>query len=193
MSSNNYTVPSNYPSETASNFSVSQECGITYEDTIRYVNICSFLRDFQKYPLHYDYKIDLEEDFRNIVEISVVSATVPNSVGITLEPFITLDLGDLNHISYESATVPHKGFANITFDTPVGSFIQCRPLDSSSILKTPLARLSSISVKFRDVLGNIYKFGSNSGSFLKADQHSFLLKIRCREVCRKQMNIKNVF
>lgn len=194
MSTNqNYTVPQNYPSENASNLSISQECGITYQDEIHYVNICSFLRDFQKYPLHYNYRMDLQEDFRNVVEISVVSATVPNSIGITGEPFITLDLGDLNHITFESATVPHSGFANILFDPPVGAFIQCRPVDSSRIFKTPLARLSSISVTFRDVLGNIYNFGSNTGSFLKNDQNSFLLKIRCREVCRKQLNIRNVF
>lgn len=193
MSSNNYAVPQNYPAQSASNFSVSQECGVKYEDVIHYVNICSFLRDFQKYPLHFDYRMDLKEDFRNVVEISVVSATVPNSSGITLEPFITLDLGDLNHISFESATVPHTGFANILFDTPVGGFIHCKPVDSPRIFKTPLARLSSISVKFRNALGVLYSFNSNSGSFLKADQHSFLLKIRCREVCRKQINLRNVF
>jgi hypothetical protein len=175
------------------NLSVKQECGIMYEDTFHYVNINSGLRNFQQYPFHFDYKINLGNDYRNVAEISIVSMVVPNTAGITSEPYLTLDLGDLNFISFESSTVPHTGFANIVFDTPVGGFINCKVVDTSRILKSPIAKLSQITVKIRDVLGSLYKFGSNSGSFLKADQHSFVLKIRCREVSRQQINIRNVF
>lgn len=176
--------------------SVIQECGIEYQDSFHYININSGLRDFQKYPLHYDYKMNLQNDYRNIVEISLVSAVFPNSTGILLEPYLVLDLDDLNFISFESSTVPHSGFASVLFDNQFqtsGGFVSCKVPQISRIFKTPIAKLSFISVKIRNVLGVLYSFGSNSGSFLKADQHSFVLKIRCREVSRKQLNQRNVF
>lgn len=192
-----YTGPSNYPpKEIGTPLSLSQECGITYEDTFHYININSGLRDFQKYPKHYDYKIDLKTPYRNVVEISLVSMVIPNITGILLEPYLTLDLDELNAVSFESFTVPHTGFSTILFDTPLqttGGFITCKVPETSRILKSSIARLSSISVKIRDVLGSIYNFGSVPGSFLKADQHSFMLKIRCREVCRQPVSQRNVF
>ena len=175
-----------------------QEQGIVYTDTTHYVNVNSNSRDSTKYPLHYDYRINLNSDYKNVTKVSLVSVVFPNSTDILDEPYLTIDLGELNFIDFESATTRHRGFCMLPLKASTklaGGFINPElnvACHCSLELKTPIAKLSNLTVKIRDSDGTIYNFGNSAGSTAKADQHSFMLKITCREVSRQQLNHRNI-
>mgnify|MGYP000131501220 FL=1 len=193
-SANGSSIQSNYPSANSPQLSVIQEQGIVYTDTPHYITVNSSSRDASKYPLHYDYRINLNNDYRNIVKVSLVSVLFPNTANILDEPYLTIDLGELNFIDFESATTRHHGFCMLPLKASsktIGGFINPElsvACQTSLELKTPIARLSSLAVKIRDYNGDIYNFGNAGGSTAKAEQHAFMLKITCRETSRKQMN-----
>jgi hypothetical protein len=180
------------------NLSVLQEKNIKYETTTHYLNINSADRDIGNYPLHYDYKINFDTNYKNVCSIELISAVLPNSLNILIEPYLTLDIDGINVIDFANTSISHRGFTTLALKSPTNSNGFIVP-DLGPIFhtmyhpKTPLASLNSFSIKWRNVSGALYTFNEPSGSILKKDQHSLLFRIVCKEVSRENLNHRNVF
>lgn len=178
--------------------SVSQEKNIKYENTAHYLNINSADRDVANYPLHYDYKISFDTNYKNIASIELISAVLPFATDILLEPYLTLDIDGLNVIDFANTSVSHRGFTTLALKAPTSSTGFIVPdfgpiFHTSFVPKTPMASLNSFNIKFRDVSGTLYTFGAPGGSVLKKDQHSLLFRIITKEVSRNVLQHRNVF
>lgn len=145
-----------------------------------YIKISSGARDTTAYPLHYNYRINFETPFKNIKSIEMVSCVIP-STDISTEPLIIFDIEELNYVQYPTQ---NRGVKRIFASFPISepnfpghSFVNLKADTSKLVYKTPLASLSSLTIKLYDVDYNFLTFGSANGSTLKSLQHSFLLKI----------------
>jgi hypothetical protein len=201
------TIDTNYPIalQEISNkpMSIIQEPDTIYEDTISYINICSAYRDPVQYQLQYDFRIDLGSDkFKNVKKIEFIGGILPNSAGITSEPYLVLDLGKLNSMEFPMKNNNHKGFSIMTLKNPNqglgnGGFVLVELgtcFHVATEYKVPVS-FNHLEVKIRDMYGNIYNFGdtAGTGSIAKGDQITFTLKITSREVCRKPLGLRNTF
>lgn len=162
------------------NLSIKKEPNVKYTTYENYIKISSGARDTTSYPLHYDYRILFENPFRNIKSIEMVSCVIPNS-NISTEPLVIFDITELNYIKFHT---PNNGVKKVFATFPISepsqpghSFINLKPEGPVLDFKTPLASLSSISVKLYNVDYEPLDFGSTAGSTSKTLQHSFLLKI----------------
>ena len=188
------------PMKSDNPLSVIQEEDVTYENTSHFVFISSSYRDDVNYPLHYDYRVELQNEYKNVKSVEMISATIPNITGILDEPVVVFDIDELNFIDFPSKSGnSHKGFTIIPLKSPnktTDGFIN--PELSCTYRgvfehKTPIASLNHLRIKIRDVDGNLYDFGAPAGSTAKKDQHSFVLKIVTQEKSRDNLNYRNVF
>lgn len=187
--------------------SLSSEPSIHYNNYEYYINISSNNRDSTNYPLHYDYRINFDFPYKNIKSIELISVILPNQTAtssggnILNEPYFIIDIDELNYIEFPNNTSSKalKGFGIIPLKGPtqtVGGFINPELgciYNTSKIYKTPLASLNYLTIKIRDINGDLYDFGQTNGSTLKQYQNSFVFKITTEEVSRKILNHRNVF
>lgn len=190
-----------------SQLSISSEPSIKYNQYEHYINISSNNRDSSNYPLHYDYRINFDFPYKNIKSIELVSVILPNQTAtssggnILNEPYFIIDVDEINYIEFpnNNGSKALKGFGIIPLKAPTqtsGGFINPELgciYHTSKIYKTPLASLNSLTIKIRDINGNLYDFGQANGSTSKEYQNSFVFKITTEEVSRKNLNHRNVF
>ena len=75
---------------------------IEYEHKKNYIFISSIDRDRSLYPSPSNFKIDLPERLCDVECIEIVAGTLPNLDGINVDPYIYLDIPELNHIRTSS-------------------------------------------------------------------------------------------
>jgi hypothetical protein len=192
------TVNDNYPN-TFNAKSFLEQRDETYVYTDNFVVISSNDREASRYPLHFSYNVDLVSTYKNVVSVSVLSATLPNTTGVFNEPYLILSINELDHIDFGTLSNNNKGFAMLPLKGPsqtTGGFIVpdlAACCNSQALFKTPLARLSRLTIKIKDYSSVLFSFGKPSGSVLKADQHSFMLKITTRELSREALGNRNAY
>lgn len=182
------TVPINFPDvyslEHNKQLSFEQEPNITYRPVVHYVNITSAARGIGQ-PLHYSYYINLPRTYKNVVCVEMKSATLPNSVNINQEPYLVFDIEELNCIDFVTGDNNNSGFAVLPIKTTsdLNSFLvpELGCIYNVKYEPDPAKTLSRLTINIRDMNGNLYDFGYNSGTTLKAIQHSFVLKITTNE------------
>lgn len=204
-------IQSNYQNAHGPNanqqLSLVQEPVQKYKLFSHYLSISSSNRDSTNYPLHYDYRINFDQPFKNIKEIELISAIFPNQPAassggdILNESHFVLDIDELNYIEFPNnvGSQALKGFSILPLKPPTknsGGFIipelGCI-YHKSKVFKTPLASLDHLTIKIRDNNGNLYDFGQTAGSTAKTHQNHFVFNITVEEVDRTSLNNRNVF
>lgn len=202
-----YTVPANFPLRNNQQLSLKAEPDTQYTTYQHYVSVSSSNRDATNYPLHYDYRINFDYPYRNIKEIELISAIIPNqgatssSGDILNESHLILDIEELNYIEFPNnvGSSALKGCAILPLKAGTktsGGFINPELgciYHQSKVYRTPLASLDHFTIKIRDNLGNLYDFGQTAGSTAKAYQNHFVFKITTEEVKQTALNHRNVF
>lgn len=159
-----------------------------------YVTISSGGRDTSKYPLHFDYKVDFQIPFRNIRSVEIVSCVIPDE-SVTTEPVVIFNIDELNFMSFISSS----GYKNIFAAFPISepnaqnhSFINLKAQGPTIKYRTPLASLSSATVKLYNVDYQPLTFGVPAGSISKALQHTFVLKVSVEESSTKPIEFRKL-
>lgn len=167
------------------------------DEVCHYIMISSSYRDTVNYPKHYDYRINLNESFYDVVKAEIIACTFPNSSGILDEPALVIDIDELNFIKCQNTLQTHA-FTIIPLKGPnkaSGGFINpelaCTVRSKWCKLENPRGVLSSLTIKIRDLEGSLYDFGSPNGSTAKALQHSFVLKLVTKVAKNKAANLRN--
>ncbi len=188
-------------------YSLVQEPVHNYKLYSQYLSVSSSNRDSTNYPLHYDYRINFDQPFKNVKEIELISAIFPNQPAassggdILNESHFILDIDGLNYIEFPNNTGSQalKGFSILPLKTATkssGGFINPELgciYHKSKVFKTPLASLNHVTIKIRDNTGTLYDFGYPNGTTLKTHQNHFVFKITIEEVDRSVLNNRNVF
>jgi hypothetical protein len=155
-----------------------------YQTKVHYVNITSAARSSSQL-LHYDYYINLPQTYKNVVMVEMKSCTLPNSTDINLEPYLVFDIDELNCIDFVNNDHNTSGFAVLPIKTTSAdnSFLvpELGCIYNVKYEPDPAKTLTRLTIKIRDMNGNLYNFGYPSGSTVKAVQHSFVLKITTEE------------
>ena len=193
-------LPINYPINVVDQQrSLINEPNIDYEDTVYYLNVNSGDRTTQ-YPLQYDFSLKLNDIYKNVKCVELISVIFPNSSGITTEPYLVIDIVELNTIDFTSQTNNFRGFGVCPLKNPNqgagnGNFMLTEngcAFKTSSVYKTP-KELSRLTIKVRDSTGAIYNFSNPNGSTDKSQQFAFILKITCKDVSRKSLQTRNTY
>jgi hypothetical protein len=161
-----------------------------------YIFVNSGYRNTDNYPLHYDYRINLNDGYNDVISIEMVSVTFPNSTNILNEPVLMFDIEEINFIKAQNTAgtnifsiVPLKGPNKVS-----GGFINPELACNHRALwcneTNPISRLSSLTVKIRDVDGALYDFGVSVGDTTKALQHSFVLKLKTKIPIRNKTYLR---
>ena len=135
-------------------------------------------RDIVSYPTTTEFKIELPEEYHDIVCVELTAGTVPNLDNVTNDPYLLLDIRELNHVQasngcdYFSILSVHKGHSDAFFN-----------MDRSSSammphkLYSPKQRLSSLYIKLLHADGSPLIFGT-SGTVDPLHQTSFTFEIK---------------
>ena len=136
---------------------------IEYESIRQYCHIASKDRDRSLYPSPSDFKIDLPECFCDVYRISIAGGTLPNLDGIDADPYVYLDVPELNHIH---STSRDKYFGILSLHS--GNTASFFNLDKSSTnlmphIFTPVKReLRQIHIKLFHPNGTPVDFGTQT-------------------------------
>jgi len=198
------TMNANYPEvfngHNNSHASILQEKDPKYTSFVYYLAVSSASRDPTNYPLHYDFHVNLDTVYKNVKTVELISAILPNQPAEILdEPFLSIDIEELNHIDFASTNVNHQAFAVLPLKASTkatGGFINPELgsiYHTTLTYHTPLAKLSSLGIKIRDMNGNLFDFGQPAGSMDKAYQTNLIFKIGVEEMSRAPLNHRNVF
>jgi hypothetical protein len=192
------TMDSNYQSSFEQNQqrSVLQEPDSTYEETVHYLNINSGDRNTTNYPLQYSYSLNLQRPYKNVTKVELISGIFPNTSGITSEPYLVIDIEELNTLDFTITANSHRGFAVCPLKSPISpDLLWCHietgcAYHTNTEFKVP-KELSRLTINIRNQLGAIYTFaGASTASNV---QHSFVIKITTLDVCRKPLNLRNTY
>lgn len=191
------TNEANYPEAYKQNrqLSVIQEPDIEYENKIHFLHITSGARDLSQ-PLHYDYYIKLQEIYKNVTKIEMISATFPNiTPNINTQPYLVFDIKELNCIDFITGDNNHNGFAVLPIKPSSSSFInpELGCMFHTVYYPSPTIKLERLTIKIRDTTGNLYNFGSPAGSTDPLLQHSFMLKITTSDKCKETIGTRQTY
>lgn len=128
------------------------------------------------------YTVKFNEEFRNIESVRLLSATLPDINNVTIEPFLFMDIAELNDRAYTNyGTTDPSG--NIFFD-----ILQLSDNVSSSnnvffragvrmMYRPFISRLDRMTISIYDQSHTLFDFGSDVESYLLARQNSFVFEI----------------
>lgn len=159
-----------------------------------YVKISSAGRNITKYPLHYDYRIDFQTPFRNVIKVEMISCVIPDA-NVTSEPIIVFDIKELNFMNFISSAGYKTIFSAFPISEPNAqnhTFINLKAQGPVLIYKIPLASLSSLTIKLYDIDYQPLTFGEPAGSTAKLLQHAFILKVSVQEISLDPIQSRNV-
>jgi hypothetical protein len=175
--------------------SVLQEPDIQYETKIHFLHITSGARESSQ-PLHYDYYIKLQEIYKNVTKIEMISATFPNiTPNINTQPYLVFDIKELNCIDFITGDTNHNGFAVLPIKPSSSSFInpELGCMFHTVYYPSPTIKLERLTIKIRDATGNLYDFGAPNGSVDPLLQHSFMLKISTCDVNKGAIGTRQTY
>lgn len=190
----NINYPDVYESINNQQLSIIQEPEINYELTEHFLSFTSGARDASQ-PLHYNFYTNLPKVYENVVKVEMISATFPNSSGITNEPYLVYDIDELNCIDFITYDNNNSGFAVLPIKPSTGAFInpELGCMFHTSYSPKQAKKLSRLTIKIRDVSGNLYDFGYPNGTTDVLKQNSFILKIVTQDIDRSVLKVRNTY
>jgi hypothetical protein len=181
--------------EPVKQLSVLNEPDMKYESKIHFLHITSGARESSQ-PLHYDYYIKLQEIYKNVTKVEMISATFPNiTPNINNQPYLVFDIKELNCIDFITGDNNHNGFAVLPIKPSSSSFInpELGCMFHTVYYPNPTIKLERLTIKIRDVTGALYDFGSPNGSTNPLLQHSFMLKITTNDANKESLNVRQTY
>ena len=182
------------------NLSIQQEPIIEYEYTENFIHVSSVDRDRVGYPQPQEYRINLDNDLKNIHSVELINAVIPDANNVNLEPYLILQIDELPNINmYQSRDTPKDAFTVMYFEDAPGNFLTLKSANCDKIVKTyktPLARLDRITLRILDYTGAPFSWGVDTSpptAVTKALQNSFVFKVVTVEKKRKSLGVRNVF
>lgn len=176
-SGNNYTIHNqNFPME---NVVVNEIVKSDYETEISYVCINSSDRAPSLYPKVNNYRIALQDTFKNVSSIEIVSGSVGNQNSVQTLPYLIIKIDGLDHLTFSNLNI-NKGFALLYLKPTSGAHVQpelgCLQRNVRHF-KTPLSSLSSFQIQLLKPDGTLFDFGESNGDVTVAYSNSFVFKI----------------
>lgn len=179
--------------------SIKEEPNVVYTKSYnRYVQICSNDRNTTTYPSTNFFKGCFEK-IKNVVEIELISAILPNQGTILDEPFLIIEIDELpSNIEFSCKNI-QKAFALLPMKKPnkdTASFIipeLGQNYKTSMKFKTPLASIQSFTVSIKDLSGNLFNFGADTVPPTKSLQTTFMFKITALESDMSPINVRAIF
>lgn len=153
-----------------------------------YQHICSNDRDRIAYPDTNNFKITFQNRIKNVVEIELITAIIPNTATILNEPHLVISIDELkSNINFNSTNI-QDCFAILPLKKPnkdTDGFIIPELGQNNKLsmkFKTPLASLDQMTIGIKDMYGALYSFGSDPGPYVnlansKKVQVTFVFKI----------------
>lgn len=177
--------------------SIKQEPSIEYVKKEYYLSVSSKDRDTDNYPSCSNYTMILSKDFKNIDSIELIQGIIPDKNNVLHEPFLLLQIQELEDVMVSSDTNMSNAFAilQLTSSVSSGYFINTAHHVHENTVKyfnTPKSSLNKLTIKITDVDGNIFDFGG-SGSNAKAYQNTFIFRIVCLEKSTDALKHRNVY
>lgn len=176
--------------------SIMQEPTAKYDFVEYYLAINSSSRDKTIYPSPNTYVIDLPKEYKNIQSIELLDATIPDKNNVTREPYLLLNIKEVNDVVDSIDANIQKCFAVLKMDTAVqaGYYIT---LDKNcwekmpKIYRQPKASISKFSISITDRSGNLFNFLESSPNDITSD-HCLFFRIITLENSRTDLNHRNV-
>jgi hypothetical protein len=165
------------------------------------IHIDSGSRDPSRFPNRAAFRIDLDESLKNVVCAELLTCVVPNIKGLIAQPYVLLDLGDLNlhragvsqtpcfAVLYSAPRVhPNFPFSS-TVSPDTNTFDGLIPYDKKMAERAPVTfyptrpSINHLNIAVRDRLGAVISIGTDADSgelITHADcQWSFSVKFTC--------------
>jgi len=181
----------------ATNLSISQEPVIQYEYTKNFIHISSVDRDITIYSQPQEYRVRLDQEYKNVVSVRLINAILPKANNVDLEPYLVLQIDELPNVCMaQSRDVPKDAFLVLYFEQGVGNFLTIKSDNCNSLVKTyktPLAKLERMTLRILNYAGTPFSFGVDSDPISKNLQNSFLFEVITAEKKRTSLQTRAVF
>lgn len=128
-----------------------------YQDQSIYVLCNSRDRDVTKFPFHDYFQVQFSSPIKNIVEIKCENIILPNLNYFEFEPYLFLQVTEIDQLFQGSNNMYSKMFAQILpcHETPIQKFITCFPAKTKKkFYNNPVASLSRLSFRLCTSNGN---------------------------------------
>lgn len=199
--SNGYltSTPVNYSQQVSYQNTIPDESNIEYIKTYdKYIQLCSNDRDISTYPQTNSFKLGFEK-IKNVSEVELISVILPNQNNILLEPYLILEINELpSNIEFTSTNV-RNAFAILPLKKPnkdTDSFVipeLGHNYKTVLRLKTPISSIQSFTINIKDLNGDLFNFGDDSGGPAKALQTTFVFRIKYLEKDFSPVSAKAIF
>lgn len=193
----NYDVV--YTNNSNTQYSVSQEPDLQYEEKVHYLTISSKDRDVTAYPNVNHYSLKFPNEFKNIHSIELIQGIIPDQNDVQNEPYLLLQVDEIQDVMVSNDKNISNSFAILQLAAPTrsGTFIQIDRRIHEYTVKyydTPKAYLSKMTVTILDSNGIPFNFGTDTPSPPnKSFQNTFIFKIVTLEKQRRVLNHRNVY
>lgn len=193
----NYDVV--YTNNSNTQYSVSQEPDLQYEEKVHYLTISSKDRDVTAYPNVNHYSLKFPNEFKNIHSIELIQGIIPDQNDVQNEPYLLLQVDEIQDVMVSNDKNISNSFAILQMAAPTrsGTFIQIDRRIHEYTVKvydTPKAYLSKMTVTILDSNGIPFNFGTDTPSPPnKSFQNTFIFKIVTLEKQRRVLNHRNVY
>jgi len=182
----------------SSGLSVVGEPDIQYEERIDYLFINSGDRDTSVYPNPNSYVTRFPTEFRNIKEIELINAIIPDKNSITQEPYLLLRIDEIDDVMTSSNKQIADSFAFLALAnaTTAGGFITIDKRiheNTPKLFTTPKASLDKMTITITDNTGTPWNFGSDTLVPTKALQHTLVFRIVTLQKRRDALAFRNVY
>ena len=149
-----------------------------------YILVNSKDRVFATNPQPQQYSVILPVVYKNVESVRLVSGTIPDLNNAREEPFLILDIPELNnkYTRYETTSGNFDLFDLIRFSNNYTNtnFIYIQA-SLNNLFKTTLGKLSKITINIRDQYGDLFSFGVDDSNIQKVLQNSFVFEITTLE------------
>jgi len=106
------------------------------------------------------------ERYKDIYEISLVSATIPNNSGVLDKPYLILQIDEIGGHYDAAGPGCRKAFAKMYFENPGGKFLRVDKGIGDPAVRVfypkPLASLARLSISIRNPDGTLFNFGTDT-------------------------------
>jgi hypothetical protein len=176
--------------------SITQEPNIQYEVVEHCLVVNSKDRDANAYPSSSSFQIQFQKEYRNISSIELIQAIVPNTNSVNLEPYLVLQIDEIDNVMDCNDAHISKAFAILGLHPSDGAFLYLDRCIHENIIKTyrqPKASLDRMTISVRGVDGTLFDFGTDSAPISKELQTTFIFRIKTMHKKMASLNHRNVF
>jgi Zn-dependent M16 (insulinase) family peptidase len=170
---------------------------IDYSKQVDYLVVNSGSRDPVLFPNSCNFILDLNDEFKNISQMELIQAIIPDKNNVQTQPYLLLKIKELQNTMSSNDRNISESFAIIQLAPPTlaGTFIQCDKRINEYVKfhnKSKKPNLKRMSISVTDPLGTVFDFGAN-GSLDPIYQTTFVFKITTEEKNRSVLNQRSAF